>query len=124
MPRPTAPELTTITSISRSRRVLIWLQSAAMRAVSKLPMPDVRTPVQSLITTRLECASMAEARGQKSDGRDLWLLFLGLYLLQVGFFFDKVIVDFGDVVVVRFLHVFFVALVIIFRQAIAFRGFE
>ena len=52
MPRPTAPDETTMTSVPRARRAAMPAQTAAMRAVLSSPMPDVRTPVPSLTTSR------------------------------------------------------------------------
>ena len=47
---------------------------------------------------------------------------LRLDFFEVCFLAGQVLVDVRDVIVVRFLHVFFVALEIIFGEAVAFSG--
>jgi len=65
MPRPTAPDETTITSVPRARSAAIWPQTQVIRAVSSSPMPEVRTPVPSLITTRFGAVWRTEVMGDR-----------------------------------------------------------
>ena len=83
-----------------------------MRFVSNLPIPEVSTPVPSLMTIRLALVSIF--RDQRIDGSAFCFLFTGSDFFQFSFLVSQVLIDLGDVVVVGFLHFFFVAFKIIF----------
>ena len=83
-----------------------------MRAVSNFPIPEVSTPVPSLITMRLAVVSIF--RDQRIDVSAFCFLSTGSDFLQLSFLVSKVLIDLGDVVVVGFLHFFFVTFKIIF----------
>ena len=53
MPRPTAPEETTMISVPWARSAAICAQTLAMRVWLSSPIPDVSTPVPSFTTIRL-----------------------------------------------------------------------
>ena len=67
MPKPTAPEETTMTSVPALCSAASWAQRLSMRAVSNWPMPWVSTPVPSLTTMRL---GWMRGRGM---GRRVWV---------------------------------------------------
>ena len=83
-----------------------------MRAVSNSPIPEVNTPVPSLMTMRLAVVSIFI--DQRIDSSAFYFLFTGSDFFQFSFLVSQVLIDLGDVVVVGFLHFFFVAFKIIF----------
>ena len=82
-----------------------------MRAVSNSPIPEVNTPVPSFMTMRLAVVSIF--RDQRIDVSAFCFLSTGSDFFQFSFLVSKVLIDLGNVVVVSFLHFFFMSFKII-----------
>ena len=83
-----------------------------MRVVSNFPIPEVSTPVPSLMTMRLAVVSIFW--DHRADAAAFCFGYSGSDFFQLCFLVSQVLIDLGDVVVVGFLHFFFVAFKIIF----------
>src|SRR5690606_10699179 len=68
MPRPTAPEETTMTSTPSRRSAAMPAARAAIRSVFSCPIPEVSTPVPSLTTMRRASARAGAGMGEGGRG--------------------------------------------------------